>query len=57
MSKKTEKPRDPDEQVRIRIAAEVRFDEWNQTLQQGQELTVRATLLDDSRLAGKFEEV
>lgn len=56
MSKKSEKTRDPDEQVCIRLTAEVRFDEWNQTLQPGQILTVRAALLDDPRLASKFEE-
>ena len=57
MAKTKTDARDPDEQVSIRLTAEVRFDEWNQTLQPGQELAVRAALLDDPRLAGKFEEV
>lgn len=49
--------RDPDEEVRIRLLADIRFDEWQQTMPLGQEMTVKAGFLDDARLKGKFEEL
>lgn len=44
-----------EEQVTIKLTAEVRFDEWLMTAPVGQVMTVRRSLLDDVRLAGKHE--
>jgi hypothetical protein len=48
--------RDADEQVLITFTDEVNFDEWKMTFLPGQSTTVRAALLSDLRLVGKFEE-
>jgi hypothetical protein len=47
----------PDEQVRIVLTDEVRFDEWLRTDLPGQEMTVKRSFLSDPRLVGKFEEL